>query len=342
MPTDLKVLHITEALGGGITTALESFTKSTPDMSHGLVYAPRAEHDTGCAIAGSFDYVLPARSGPSGLSHQLARSVHEFRPDLVHVHATWAGFVTRARRLLMRRLPIAYSPHCFFFERTDIPAALSHVGRFVEHGLARATSLAICVSPHEKALAERLGMRAAFVPNVVDIAVPQRRERQRLVVTIGRLTAQKDPEFFAQAMRHAGPALRAGGYRVVWIGGGKPQYVEAVQDAGVEVLGWVARSRALELLAGAGLYVHSAAWEGNPMTLLEATALGVPVAARSIPALTSLGYPSGVDNPEQLARHVVDQLSAPSASASTSGVALPSRSDQAVALHDAYTLALSA
>ena len=57
--------------------------------------------------------------------------------------------------------------------------------------------------------------------------------------------------------------------------------------AGVEVTGWLEQDVAVKEIADCDVYLHTAAWEGYPMTILEAFELGMPVVARTIHALTS-------------------------------------------------------
>ena len=74
--------------------------------------------------------------------------------------------------------------------------------------------------------------------------------------------------------------------------------------------GWLSRSQALGWLASADVYVHTAAWEGLPVSVLEAAALGLPIVARRIPALEPLRLPLLCDSPEALVaalRPLVDE-----------------------------------
>ena len=96
----------------------------------------------------------------------------------------------------------------------------------------------------------------------------------------------------------------------IWIGGGEAADERALRETGAEVTGWLSRSQALGWLATADVYVHTAAWEGLPVSLLEAAALGLPIVARRIPALESLGLPLLCDSPEALVaalRPLVDE-----------------------------------
>jgi glycosyltransferase involved in cell wall biosynthesis len=163
------------------------------------------------------------------------------------------------------------------------------------------------LTPYEVDLAHRLGATADYVPNVVrlpaDLVRGADHERRR-VVTIGRITNQKDPAFFLEVKAAADASLP--GLAWTWVGAGDPGTAIRLSEAGVQVTGWVPRAEALVLLVTAHVYLHTAAWEGSPITLLEAADLGVPVVARSIPALDSLGYDPALRDPAAVARRIVE------------------------------------
>ena len=124
------------------------------------------------------------------------------------------------------------------------------------------------------------------------------------VVTLGRICAQKDPLYFAEAAEH----YRYRGIRTwVWIGGPSEddkkatEYVERLNEAGVTITGWLPRDEALTWLSLAHVYVHTAAWEGNPMTIYEAAVRGLPVIARNIPAVKAEGLLYLTTSPEHMA-----------------------------------------
>jgi hypothetical protein len=106
-----------------------------------------------------------------------------------------------------------------------------------------------------------------------------------VIVTVGRITPQKDPGFFAETVA----AVRTDAdWR--WIGDGDPEMRRLLEAAGVEVAGWMKNCDVLRSIADADLYLHSARWEGAPVTLVEAAAIGTPVLARSITCLEGLGF----------------------------------------------------
>jgi glycosyltransferase involved in cell wall biosynthesis len=72
--------------------------------------------------------------------------------------------------------------------------------------------------------------------------------------------------------------------RVKWIGGGKSDSPGAIalRDAGIEMTGWVLRDRTLQELSQSAIYLHWTAWDGLPLSILEAMALDVIVVASDI------------------------------------------------------------
>ena len=54
-------------------------------------------------------------------------------------------------------------------------------------------------------------------------------------------------------------------------------------------------------LGGAGVYLHTARWEGFPIAILEALELGVPVIARDVPALAGATATPGITTPSDMA-----------------------------------------
>jgi glycosyltransferase involved in cell wall biosynthesis len=61
----------------------------------------------------------------------------------------------------------------------------------------------------------------------------------------------------------------------------------------------------LDKLRTAQVYLHTAAWEGAPVALLEAAASGLAVVARDIPAISSLDVPLRRSTPHELAELVL-------------------------------------
>jgi glycosyltransferase involved in cell wall biosynthesis len=332
------VLHVTEAFGAGVLSSLVQMARAFPRSTQHLLYRPRKGEDTGESANECFASVTPFQS-LFKLSRTINRLVVELRIDIVHLHSSLAGAVGRIRP--SGSVSIVYSPHGFLFESRDRHWVLRTVAWHVERHLARRSDLLICVSPYEQDRARELGARTAYVPNTVAPAPASTRRGpdlpwgstggRRTVVTAGRVCAAKDPRFLAEVVKAL--ALLRGDTRWVWIGGGEPRFEQVLSGAGVQVTGWLPRTTVREWLERADLYVHTAAWDANPMTPLEAAAAGIPVIVRSIPSLVSLGHPGGLTHPREVAAVIDGHLSG---EAPVRPPGLPSEADHRLALAAAY------
>jgi glycosyltransferase involved in cell wall biosynthesis len=338
----MRVLHVTEALGGGIQSALANYVDGTADVEHAVFSRARAGQQTQDAALAAiaherFEGALP------GFFRRLRVKVRDERPDVVHLHSSFAG---AARAVLPRSVGVVYSPHCYAMERRDVPGPVRLGFGLAEFALGRRRhQVTVAVSPREAAISARLNRRnpAVVALNPSPFGREARHQRlwsEREVVMVGRISAQKDPAMFARVAH----ACRDLGCRFVWIGDGAPAGRRTLAGEGVEVTGWADPGAVRDRLAGAALYLHSAAWEGGPVSTIEAAALGVPVLARRIPSMESLGYPLAGSTPDDMAssvhRFFADPAYADEVGRRSRGIANAARPAQmAAGLREAYTRA---
>ncbi|WP_155487378.1 glycosyltransferase, partial [Vibrio campbellii] len=69
---------------------------------------------------------------------------------------------------------------------------------------------------------------------------------------------------------------------ITWIGGGERELEDQLRAQGIKVTGMIPRDEVVSLLKTSDLYLHTAAWEGMPLTILEAAKLHLPMVIRSI------------------------------------------------------------
>lgn len=274
----MRILHVTECDGGGVIRAIDEIVSSTPEHDHLLLSRGSAlQRDNGSAFERS--WTLP--DGHIGRVRSLRQVLIESRADVIHAHSSWAGFYARVMRT---EAPVIYQPHSYAFEAPDGVKSLAFF--IAEMLLARRATAVAVLSPRESELAKRLHKSSTriFVPNVPTImtADPAARPRDRSVVMVGRLSRQKDPSYFGSLCRQVQKMDPSIAFK--WIGDGELRSRRRLERAGVEVTGWLADQELRDALSAAGLYVHSARYEGFPLSVLDAAACGAPVLARAIPA----------------------------------------------------------
>ncbi|MDQ6525662.1 glycosyltransferase family 4 protein [Nocardioides sp. LHD-245] len=300
----MRILHLIESLGGGVLTSVLAMVEATPELEHHVAVWPRRSHaDTGDRLD-AFDGVHELRSRLPRALRSADDLIRDLGPHQVHAHSSYAGLLAR---VLRPTVDVAYSPHCFAFERQDVgPAARAGVRR-IERALAARTAALVACSPREAALARGLGhRRVVTVPNR-PLDVPDLRARfasELRVVTVGRIGPQKDWSYLLRTKGYLEDVLGAH-VDWEWLGGGDPGAEQALRAHGVSVAGWLPRAEVLVRLSRAHVYVHTAAWEGAPISILEAASLGLPLAVRGIPGLLSLEVPGVARTAADLAYRIV-------------------------------------
>ncbi len=244
------------------------------------------------------------------------RAIHRLNldlfPDVVHAHSSIAGALVRMTSL--DRTRVVYSPHCFAFERRDTGWLQRKAVERVERALVRRTDLLLAVAPNEIDLAAELGHRViAYAPNRTPnmIAKVATHKPVLKVVTVGRVCHQKDWRYFVHLKKYVDEHLNVEA-SWHWLGGGDAEGEQALVEAGVSVSGWISREELVGHMADAQVYVHTAAWEAAPISILEACSLGLPLVLRSIPPLDSLDLPGRETSVVGLA-HRISSLARPAA-----------------------------
>ena len=293
-PQPPRVLHVMIRAGAGQASAAQTFIAATPDYEHHFLQA----RDLTCELSNDFGDLAASATdmvpGWVARARQLRGIVARLQPVVVHAHSSFAGALTRAALGRKWRRRLVYTPHGYAFFRRDVPLP-ARVGFWLAEGVlgVRGGQIAAC-SPHEAAAARRLvgRTRVHFAPNALPVSGP-RPPANRVpaevvrVVAVGRLAPQKAPELFAAAASRANELPFATSW--IWVGGGDAELADLLAAADVQVTGWLPQEAVADRLAAADIFVHTAAWESAPMTVLEAAQAGVPVLARDIPPLRALG-----------------------------------------------------
>jgi glycosyltransferase involved in cell wall biosynthesis len=238
--------------------------------------------------------------------------------DVLHLHSSKAGFVGRMAALLMGlRDDTVYTPHGVANLRQDVGFLQRHLYSLLERVASKLAGVVVACSASEAAALHMTQVPSRLIPNgVPDPGLIVRSFPPRTVINVGRITAQKDPTFFASlAQRCADTGLP---YEFVWVGAGEDEAI--FSEAPVRLTGWVSPAEVARLLSSADIFLSTSRWEGLSLAVLQAMGTGLPLLLRRCPGNVDLeneGAAQGFDSVEQayacLASWHVNQLAFTSA-----------------------------
>jgi glycosyltransferase involved in cell wall biosynthesis len=286
----VKILHVSESLIGGPASYLQEilpFQTREFGAPNIVLLAPASHFGE---LAGRFDGVFAPyrRTGRNlasllRLGWALRRAVKRHRPDVVHLHSSFAGAVGRMALMTMRRRArILYCAHCWSFDRTE-RTPIVRLWRTIERGLAHVTDRIINLSPHEEALLRDAGFPmqrvSLVVTGIADVEGPRpppgrRQQGQPLrLLFLGRFDRQKGVDLLLEQYRRIDAAratLDLIGDRVV----GGPQITI---PAGVATHGWLSRSEVQARIAACDAVIMPSRWEAMPILAIEVLRAGRPL-----------------------------------------------------------------
>ena len=287
------VLHVTNCEGGGVPRAIAVHAGNVPELKH-IVIWPASNHEPDLPPEVE---VVSIEGGMLARWWTMRRAVKYLKPTVVVAHSSVAGLWLRGTR---RRCAVVYQPHAYVFEDLSRTVIFQAATRTIERILAPRSAVVIAITPHEAKLATDLGSRHVVrVRNSVSSPESLESPPQRnVVVTVGRIAPQKDPAFFAQVARQVQKNCPEAQF--IWIGDGDGNSKKELERVGVKVTGWMSPEEVNRTLASSSVYLHTAAYEGFPISILEAAAVGLPIIVRDIPAFDGTRL-RGAESPDDVA-----------------------------------------
>ncbi len=231
--------------------------------------------------------VHPCGGSVARLARRLVALVATYRragvPVLVHLHhPSSAGLVLLQRNLLLRGVPALYTVHSTFTHYSRRNKALSRLN------VALADRVTFVSETSRRAFpAGQSARKSQVIINGVDLsridevlaAAPPRPTAAGAfeLITVGRLVPAKDQARLLEVL-----AALPDSVALTVVGSG-PLEAELKQQATalgvaqrVQFTGLVARDAVFTLMRSANLFVSTSAWEGLPVAVLEAMAVGLP------------------------------------------------------------------
>lgn len=283
-----KVLHIAEAMGGGVFTYLVELTNGMcEDFDITIAFGMRSE--TPPNYEEYFDSrvsLIKVKNFTRGLNltkdlgafFEIHKIVKEMNPDIIHMHSSKAGAVGRMM-IWGKDKRMFYTPHGYSFLMEDISLLKKQFYKSIEKICGKRDCLTVACGESEWEQSKSVTKKSTFISNGINVEKIQtaieKSERGKAkenhsftVYTVGRIDYQKNPELFneiAEKLPHI---------RFVWIGDG--EFRDKLSSKNITVTGWLNNQEAITSAEEYDAFMLVSRWEGLPISLLEAMYMKKP------------------------------------------------------------------
>lgn len=294
MAKKVKLFHVVEAFGGGVFSLMSEIIKFSDTSVFDITIVHSLRRETPPNYRDFFPaevkliYLPMVREiSPSSDFKALLALFRIFvkeRPDVIHLHSSKAGILGRIAARLAGRKKLFYSAHGFSFLRTDVSPGKRRLYFVFEAITSLFGKSIVALSTDELKYARKLSRKTVLIPNGVDldliagINAPDANGDNVKIGISGRITAARAPKTFCKIAS----ALSSKTVKFIWIGDGELRDAVEKTCAEVEISGWKSRPESIRLVSDLDIYVQTSLWEGMPVSVLEAMALGKPIVASNI------------------------------------------------------------
>ncbi|HAS40601.1 MAG TPA: glycosyl transferase family 1 [Microscillaceae bacterium] len=281
------VVHIVEALEGGLITFVLSLTKHIPDLNHFIIYVDRTKQKDNLKRRFGDNVQLvewphaqrkihPIKDFKAALS--LKKILKNIPYDFIHLHSSKAGFLGRLVGMTLKNKKIIYTPNGAAFARKDIGRLSKTLYVTLERFANVLSGEVVCCSKSEADIYKKYHIKCTYINNGIPIPEEKSLSLQTQpdapinIVTIGRLTNQKNPAFFNEIADTFKNDKRV---EFTWIGDGELKPL--MTSPNITITGWLSSNQVFQHLQEAHLYLSTALWEGLPFAVLEAMSMAKPL-----------------------------------------------------------------
>lgn len=291
----MKILHVAETMKGGVATVLGQLISSQNNKFKIILLLPDSQLNELDKIDG-YSYTAFRRTGRN-LKSFFSLFIHFIRvfvkekPDVVHIHSTFAGVICRISLILIypfQRAKIIYCPHAFSF-LSSVPPFRKFIYVLVEKILLCITDKIICTSFYEKNQAVKVNIKKSKLIviyngiscNKKKVVSPYKKNAKKQILFVGRFDKQKGYDRFLYLMRNLNSNL----YDFNIIGEGVHDKVGRITADNIHYFGWMKYDSIIPYFMYSTVLIMPSRWESFGLVAVEAQSFGLPVIANRCSSL---------------------------------------------------------
>ncbi|MBJ2064033.1 glycosyltransferase family 4 protein [Serratia odorifera] len=283
-----KVLHVAETVKGGVATVIRQLVKPNDDFDFYCLLPDSQYKEIGAFPTEKL--TLFSRSGRNiksfiSLARQYIALVKREKPDVIHIHSTFAGVICRVLTPVVRlsyKPKIIYCPHAFSF-LMDTSTMKKRVYTAIERLLQKQTDVIVCTSEYEKAAALNVGVKAhnmVVVYNGVEAPTtgansgdPYPQDKTNILF-VGRFDYQKGFDLVLKIADRLND-----NFRITVVGGNVHATEAPQQHPRIDYKGWLSSTEIASYFSHADVLLMPSRWESFGLVAVEAESYGLPVVA---------------------------------------------------------------
>lgn len=281
-----KVLHLVEAMGGGVFTYLVELANGMSDeFDVSIAFGMRKEtpenyedyFNEGIKLIKVENFTRSLNVVKDIKAYiELRKIVKKEKPDIIHLHSSKAGALGR---LLVGtgKAKMFYTPHGYSFLMENESGIKQQIYKTMEKILGKRKCLTVACGKSEWEQSRIVTKNSTYISNGVNIdklnanlinANEQNLEDFNIkknvftAYTVGRINYQKWPELFNEI------AQKLPEMQFVWIGDGDMR--DKLTADNIVITGWLEHKEAMELITKFDTFILASRYEGLPISLLEA------------------------------------------------------------------------
>ncbi|PJB72097.1 MAG: glycosyltransferase family 1 protein [Alphaproteobacteria bacterium CG_4_9_14_3_um_filter_47_13] len=292
----MKILHVCETVKGGLASYLNELVPAQQKAlgaNNVCLLVPDTHKD--CLIGMGNIHTFKRLNRKSGLIHLVVAYIRDMwviRPDIVHVHSTFAGVIVRMLRPFFFYTPIIYCPHGWAMDMEQSSVRKTIIEK-LEWLLSFFCEKIIAISEYERKGGIAAGIRAdklITVYNGIAAKVPAFTsitwEDERLkVLFVGRFDRQKGVDVLLEAVA---PLQNEITLKLVGEAVAGDETFDMSCYPFAEQLGWLQVPEISAWLAQCDVAVVPSRWEGFGLVAIEAMRMGKPVIASKVGGLAEI------------------------------------------------------
>ncbi|WP_289053718.1 glycosyltransferase family 4 protein [uncultured Pseudoalteromonas sp.] len=264
----MKVLHVAEALKGGVETYLKSLVLSLKDRdveSYLLV----KEDVSWLEKSHVYYYDHGSRSilGLFKLARMYLHLVKKLNVDIVHLHGTFSGLVCRLAKVFTRRVPIIYCSHgwAYSMDKKNLTKKFYQV---TEYLLSFLCHKVVCISHYDFSIKVTPPNKTVLIENAITDHFSDEyiKPESKKLLFVGRFDHQKGIDILLNAFKKVDV-----NYELIVVGGAvHGTTINKMEYPNVSFLGWLSGEELKQAYLMSSAVIIPSRWEGFGLVALEA------------------------------------------------------------------------